>query len=101
MSMPLSSGSFSSSSVRPARPPPNSVLNVSWKFAWMAVNASLKRAFVVSSIRLMASEVCAIESTRSLPLRGQERVALLELVELLDGHHVDRPEAVDLRLEAR
>jgi hypothetical protein len=29
ISMPLSSGSFSSSSVRPARPPPNSVLNVS------------------------------------------------------------------------
>ena len=28
MSMPLSSGSLSSSSVRPARPPPNSVVNV-------------------------------------------------------------------------
>ena len=66
MSMPLSSGSFSSSSVRPARPPPNSVLNVSWKFWLMAANASRNRAFVVSSMRLIASPVAAIESTRSL-----------------------------------
>ena len=34
-----------------------------------------------------------------LALRGEERVARLELVELLDGHHVDRAEAVDLLLE--
>ena len=66
ISMPLSSGSFSSSSVRPARPPPNSVLKVSWKLWLIAANASAKRWRVVSSIRLIASLVCAIESTRSL-----------------------------------
>ena len=66
ISMPLSSGSFSSSSVRPARPPPNSVLNVSWKLRLIAANASAKRCRVVSSMRLIASLVCAIESTRSL-----------------------------------
>jgi hypothetical protein len=65
MSMPLSSGSVSSSSVMPARPPPNSVLKVRWKFRFMVVKASRKRAFDVSSIRAMASTVCAIESTRS------------------------------------
>src|SRR4029079_7484243 len=32
-------------------------------------------------------------------LRGQERVALLEFGELLDGHHVDRPEPLDLLLQ--
>ena len=54
MSMPLSSGSFSSSSVRPARPPPNRVPKVCWKLSWMAKNASLKRTVDVSSIRLIA-----------------------------------------------
>ena len=65
MSMPLASGSLSSSSVMPALPPPNSVANVPWKFVLMAVNASRKRACVVSSILLIASVVCAIESIRS------------------------------------
>jgi hypothetical protein len=74
ISMPLSSGSFSSSSVRPARPPPNSVLKVSGSLVDRA-NASVKRCCVVSSIRLIASAVCAIESTRSLRSVGQERVA--------------------------
>ena len=59
----------------------------------MAVNASAKRCRVVSSMRLIASFVWAIESTRSLRWRRQERVACLELVELLDGHHVDRARA--------
>ncbi len=66
MSIPLSSGSFSSSSDSPAWPPPNSVLKVCWKLACTAVNASLKRAAVVSSIRAIASVVWAIDSTRSL-----------------------------------
>ena len=66
ISMPLSSGSFSSSSVSPARPPPNSVLKVCWKLRLIAANASVKRCRVVSSMRLIASLVCAIESTRSL-----------------------------------
>ena len=57
MSIPLSRGSFSSSSVRPARPPPNRVLKVCWKFSWMAANASVKRALLVSSIRRMAYAV--------------------------------------------
>ena len=96
MSMPLSSGSFSSSSVRPARPPPKSVLNVSWKFCWMAVNASVKRADVVSSIRVIASDGLRDRLDQILALRRQEHVARLELVELLDGHHVHRPEPVDL-----
>ena len=34
-----------------------------------------------------------------LALRGQEGVALIELGELLDGHHVDRAELVDLRAQ--
>ena len=76
----------------PARPPPKSVWNVSSKLRWMTVNASLKRSRVVLSMRLIASPVWAIESTRSLRCAGQERVALLELVELLDGHHVDGAE---------
>ena len=65
MSMPLSSGSFSSSSVMPALPPPNRVEKVSWKLALIAVKASRNRAWVVSSILLIASLVCAIDSTRS------------------------------------
>src|SRR5436189_13422 len=65
ISMPLSSGSFWSSSARPARPPPNSVLKVCWKLWLMAANASTKRWRVVSSMRLIASLVCAIDSTRS------------------------------------
>ena len=96
ISMPLSSGSFSSSSVRPARPPPNSVLKVSWKLRLIAANASANRWRVVSSMRLIASLVCAIESTRSLRCVRQEGVSRLELVELLDRHHVDGPEPVDL-----
>ena len=67
----------------------------------MAPNASSKRSRVVWSMRLMASPVCAIEVEQVLALRGQERVARLELVELLDGHHVDRPEPFDLLLELR
>src|SRR5262249_39987205 len=39
ISMPLSSGSLSSSSVRPARPPPKSVLKVCWKLRLIAANA--------------------------------------------------------------
>ena len=96
ISMPLSSGSFSSSSVRPARPPPNSVLKISWKLRLMAANASAKRSRVVSSMRLIASLVWAMDVDQILALRRQERVARLELVELLDRHHVDRAEAIDL-----
>ena len=101
ISMPLSSGSFSSSSVRPARPPPKSVRNVSWKFRLMAANASAKRACVVSSMRLIASLVWAIDSHEVRALRRQEHVARLELVELLDGHHVHRAEPIDLGSQAR
>ena len=36
-----------------------------------------------------------------LALRRQEGVARLELVELLDGHHVHRTETIDLCLELR
>ena len=99
MSMPLSSGSDSSSRLMPARPPPNRVAKVCWKLALIAVNASRKRACVVSSMRLMASLVWAIESMQILPLRGQEAVARLELRVLLDGHHVHRPDPVDLPAE--
>ena len=35
------------------------------------------------------------------PLRGQEDVPLFELVELLDGHHVHRSQAIDFCLESR
>ena len=35
-----------------------------------------------------------------LALRGQEVVPLLQFVELIDGHHVDRPEALDLGAQA-
>ena len=76
MSMPLSSGSFSSSSVRPARPPPNSVLNVTWKLALMAVNASRKRACVVSSMRVDRFGGLRDRVDQVLALRGQEHVAL-------------------------
>ena len=101
MSMPLSSGSFSSSSVMPARPPPNSVLNVSWKFWLMAANASRNRALVVSSIRRIASPVGGDRVDEVLALRREEHVARLELVELLDGHHVHRAEPIDLVAQLR
>ena len=100
MSMPLSSGSFSSSSVRPARPPPNSVLNVTWKLCLdrgeRLAEAHLRR-LVDARDRLgrLRDRVDQVA-----PLRGQERVARLELVELLDGHHVHRAEAIDLGLQA-
>src|SRR5262245_7356047 len=35
------------------------------------------------------------------PLRGEEHVAALELVELLDRHHVHRAEAIDLAAQRR
>ena len=66
MSMPLSSASLSSSSTRPALPPPKSVVKVPSKFWLMIVNASWKRSRVVLSILRIASLVAAIESTRSL-----------------------------------
>ena len=101
ISMPLSSGSFSSSSVSPARPPPNSVLKVSWKLRLIAANASreaLARRLVdaldgFARLRDRVDEILA--------LRRQERVARLELVELLDRHHVDRAEPIDLRAQRR
>src|SRR5262249_43536049 len=34
-----------------------------------------------------------------LALAGEKHVARLELVELLDGHHVDRTQAIDLRAQ--
>ena len=40
-----------------------------------------------------------MESTRSSPLRGQERVARLEVVELIDRHHVDGAHPIDLGAE--
>ena len=101
ISIPLSSGSFSSSSVRPARPPPNSVLKVSWKLRLMAENASAKRCRVVSSIRLIASAVWAIESTRSLRCVVRNPCRVFELVELLDRHHVDGAQPIDLRAQSR
>ena len=101
ISMPLSSGSFSSSSVRPARPPPNSVLKVSWKLRLIAANASVNRCRVVSSIRLMASARLRDRVDQILALGGQERVAGFELVELLDGHHVHRAEPIDLGAQPR
>ena len=45
---------------------------------------------VVLSIFRIASLVAAIESIEILALRGQEGVARLEVVELIDRHHVDR-----------
>ena len=99
MSMPLSSGSFSSSSVRPARPPPKSVLNVPWKFCWIAANASLNRALRRLVDPLDRFGRLGDRLDQILPLRSQERVTSLELVELLDRHHVHRAEAVDLRAQ--
>ena len=98
MSMPLSSGSFSSSSVRPARPPPNSVLNISWKLLLIAANASRKRALrrLVDALDRLAG---LRRSNRPGPCAAWSgTVARLELVELLDRHHVDRAEPIDLRL---
>ena len=66
----------------------------------MAVNASVNRAFVVSSMRVIASDVCAIESTRSRRCVVRNTCRAFELVELLDGHHVHRPEPIDLRLQS-
>ena len=64
-SMPLSRTSVSSSSAMVAWPPPNSVLNVPWKFSLMAANASRNRSLLVSSIFLIVSCVAVIESVRS------------------------------------
>ena len=95
ISIPLSSGSVSSSSVRPARPPPKSVLKVSWKFRLIAEKASENRGagrFVdlLDGLTRLRDRVDQI-----LALRGQKAVARLELVELLDRHHVHRTQPVD------
>ena len=101
ISMPLSSGSFSSSSVRPARPPPNSVLNVSWKLlvdGGERLGEALARR-LVDALDRFAGLRDRIDQV--LALRGEERVARLELVELLDGHHVHRTEPIDLAAQRR
>ena len=67
----------------------------------IAANASRKRSLVVLSMRLIASLVGAIESTRSLRCVVRKVWRGLELVELLDGHHVHGAEAIDLRLAGR
>ena len=99
--MPLSSGSFSSSSVRPARPPPNSVLKVCWKFWLIAAKASRKRALrrLVDALDRFAGLRDRVDEV--LALRRQERVARFELVELLDRHHVHGTEAIDLGFQRR
>ena len=94
MSMPLSSASLSSSSTRPARPPPNSVVKVSSKFWLMTVNASLEalaRRLVDLPDRLVGR---GDRIDEILALRGQEGVARFEVVELIDRHHVDRRPSV-------
>ena len=59
------------------------------KFWLMTAKASRNRSFVVLSILRMASPVEAIASTRSFFCARQEGVPGLEIVELIDGHHVD------------
>ena len=79
-----------------AWPPPNSVLNVPWKFSLMAANASRNRTLLVSSIFLIVSLRRRDRVGQILLLGRQELMARVELVELIDGHHVDRAEAIDL-----
>ena len=96
MSMPLSSGSDSSSSMMPALPPPNSVENVAWKFV-----VDRGERFAEARVRRFVDLADRLVGLRDrvdevLVLRGQEDVALLELLRLLDRHHVDRAHALDL-----
>ena len=84
-----------------AWPPPNSVLNVPWKFSLMAANASRKRCLLVSSIFLIVSPVAVIESVRSFRWVVRNVWRVLKLVELIDGHHVDRAQAIDLAAASR
>ena len=62
----------------------------------MAANASVKRCArrLVDPLDRLAGLRDRVDQI--LALRRQERVARLELVELLDRHHVDRPEPLDL-----
>ena len=75
-------------------------MNISSKLVLTAANASANRSRVVLSMRVMASPVDAMASIRSLRCVGEEGVALLEFVELLDGHHVDGAERRNPRLQA-
>ena len=75
------------------------MLNVAWKFAWIAVNASAKRALARLVDARDGLDGLRDRIDQVLALRRQEHVARFELVELLDGHHVHRTEAVDLRFQ--
>ena len=67
----------------------------------MAANASAKRCArrLVDALDRFARLGDRVDEV--LALRREERVPRLELVELLDGHHVHRTEAVDLARAAR
>ena len=78
-----------------AWPPPNSVLKVPWKFSRMAENASRKRCLLVSSIFLDGVAGRCDRIGQVLALRRQELMACIQLVELIDGHHIDRSEPID------
>jgi hypothetical protein len=73
----------------------NKVPNVCWKLWLIFVKASAKRCRVVWSIRGRLGRL-RDRVHEILLLTRQESVTRLELVELLDRHHVHRAEAVDL-----
>ena len=85
----------------PARPPPNSVVNVCLELVVDRAERLWNRSRVVFVDALDGLAGLRDRIEQVLALRGEERVARLELVELLDGHHVDRPEPLDLLLQLR
>ena len=67
----------------------------------MAANASRNRCLLVSSIFLIVSPVAVMESVRSFRCVVRNCMPRLQLVELIDGHHVDGTHALDLLAQAR
>ena len=94
-SMPLSSTSSSSSSDSPAVPPPKSCVKISPKCWLMTSKASLE-ALARGAVDLLDGLVELGDRVEQvLALRGQEGVALLELLRLLDGEDVHRAHLVE------
>ena len=96
MSMPLSSGSVSSSSVMPG-----AAAAEERRERLLEVRVDGRERLAEARVRRLVDAPDGLVGLRDrvdevLALRRQEGVARVELVELLDGHHVDRAELVDL-----
>ena len=83
----------------PPCPPGNSVANSDSKFAATSANADANTVTISPSTALITRESSRRRRLHVLELRLEERVALLERLELLERERVDRAHEPQLALE--